>query len=203
MNKTSSEKQPKEINSICVYCGSANNVALSYQQGARDLGALIADQGLELVYGGASVGLMGLVADSALAGGARVTGVMPSHLVEWELAHPNITELVKVTSMHERKMEMVARADAFVLLPGGLGTLDEGFEILTWKQLDLHDKPIIIANIDGYWDPLIQLTGHVQKQGFAPDSTPELYRVVNDIAGIPEAIAQSPRPKGTAKTKWM
>lgn len=164
---------------------------------------MIADNDWDLVYGGAKVGLMGIVADSALEKGAKVTGVMPVDLIKWEVEHTDLTEFVKVESMHERKMEMVQRSDAFVILPGGLGTLDETFEILTWKQLNLHDKPIIIVNVEGYWDGFLSLIDHMVEENFALETSRDLFSVVNDIKDVPDAIMNAPRSKSEPATKWM
>ena len=167
--------------SICVYCGSEADVAQPYNDAAVALGRLAAAQGIEIVYGGGRVGLMGLVADAALAGGGKVTGIIPRHIVEMEVAHQTLTELIVVETMHQRKQMMADRADAFAILPGGLGTLDEAFEILTWKQLGLHDKPIILVNIGGYWDPLLTLVRHGVDAGFI---RPRHARLLADVAQI-------------------
>lgn len=166
---------------ICVYCGSAADVAQSYKNAAALLGRLAGEQGIEIVYGGGRVGLMGLVADAALAAGGKVTGIIPRHIVEMEVAHRTLSELIVVETMHQRKRMMVDRSDAFVILPGGLGTLDEAFEILTWKQLQLHDKPIVIANIDGYWDPLLALVRHGVDGGFIRPRHAGLFTEVTEI----------------------
>ncbi len=173
---------------ICVYCGSAANVAQSYKDAAVTLGRLAGEQGVEIVYGGGRVGLMGLVADAALAAGGAVTGIIPRHIVEMEVAHRTLTELIVVETMHERKHMMASRADAFVILPGGLGTLDEAFEILTWKQLSLHDKPIVVANIDGYWDPLLALVRHGVDEGFVRPRHAGLFTEVTEIGAVLPAI---------------
>lgn len=196
-------KMSKEVKNICVYCGSSSRSRPLFQETARTLGHMLAENDWDLVYGGAKVGLMGIVADSALEKGAKVTGVMPVDLIKWEVEHTDLTELVKVESMHERKMEMVERSDAFVILPGGLGTLDETFEILTWKQLNLHDKPIIIANIQGYWDGFLNLIDHMVEENFALETSRELFSVVHDIKDVPDAIMNAPRSKSEPATKWM
>jgi uncharacterized protein (TIGR00730 family) len=174
--------------SICVYCGSAADVAQPYKDAAVSLGRLAAEQGIEIVYGGGRVGLMGLVADAALAAGGRVTGIIPRHIVEMEVAHRTLTELVVVETMHQRKQMMADRADAFAILPGGLGTLDEAFEILTWKQLGLHDKPIIVVNIAGYWDPLLALVRHGVGEGFIRPRHAGLFTDVSDIEALLPAV---------------
>src|SRR3954452_11924612 len=134
----------RNIRRLCVYCGSSGAVDRQYREAATELGARLGAAGIGLVYGGGRVGLMGLLADAALAGGGEVIGIIPSRLRDAELAHLGATELVVVESMHERKRRMAEQADAFAVLPGGIGTLDEMFEILSWKQLGLHDKPILL-----------------------------------------------------------
>lgn len=174
--------------SICVYCGSAADVAQSYKDAAVLLGRLAGEQGIEIIYGGGRVGLMGLVADAALAAGGKVTGIIPRHIVEMEVAHRTLTELIVVESMHERKKMMADRADAFAILPGGLGTLDEAFEILTWKQLGLHDKPIVIANIEDYWAPLLTLVRRGVSEGFVRPRHAGLFTTVTEIEALLPAL---------------
>jgi uncharacterized protein (TIGR00730 family) len=176
--------------SICVYCGSSADVAQTYKDAAVQLGREAGERGIEVIYGGGRVGLMGLVADAALAAGGKVTGIIPSHILEWEVAHQTLTELIVVENMHQRKMMMFERSDAFVILPGGLGTLDEAFEILTWKQLGLHGKPIIIANIGGYWDGLLALVRHGVDEGFIRPRHARLFIEVGDIGGVLSALSQ-------------
>src|SRR5215469_10927908 len=159
------------IKALCVYCGSSGAVAAPYREAASELGAGLARAGIDVVFGGGRVGLMGLLADAALAGGGRVTGIIPTRLRDAELAHQGISELVIVPSMHERKQRMAERADAFAILPGGIGTLDETFEILSWKQLGLHDKPIFLVDIDGYWARLRSLLDDIVERGFAAPKT--------------------------------
>ena len=137
-----------------------------YADAAASFGRLLAEQGIELVWGGGNVGLMGVVADAVLAAGGRAYGVIPSFMAERELAHPQATELVVVDSMHARKAAMAERADAFVALPGGFGTLDELFEILTWAQLHIHSKPIGLLNVQGFFDPLLAMVRHMSREGF-------------------------------------
>jgi hypothetical protein len=169
------------LTSVCVYCGSSGRVAPAYRQAAVELGTALAQAGIELVYGGGRVGLMGLLADAALAAGGRVVGIIPGHIQALEVDHNNLSELVVVDSMHERKRMMVERSDAFVVLPGGLGTLDETFEVITWKQLRLHDKPIVIADIAGYWAPLLALFEHLDTNGFINGGTARLVTVVDSV----------------------
>jgi hypothetical protein len=148
------------MKSVCVFCGGNPGRDPAYLQAARTLGAELANSGLALVYGGATVGLMGAVADAALAHGGEVFGVIPESIAAREIAHLGITNLEVVGSMHERKAKMAARADAFIALPGGFGTLDELFEILTWAQLGLHRKPVAVLNIAGYFDGLLTFLDH-------------------------------------------
>jgi hypothetical protein len=187
------------IRRLCVYCGSSGAVDRQYRDAAAELGARLAAAGIGLVYGGGRVGLMGLLADAALAGGGEVIGVIPSRLRDAELAHPGLTELVVVESMHERKHLMAERADAFAVLPGGIGTLDEMFEILSWKQLGLHDKPILLADIAGYWAPLRALLDDIVTKGFARPEARELLRVVPTVSALMATLeAESPARHDTA-----
>jgi hypothetical protein len=180
------------IRRLCVYCGSSGAVDRQYREAASELGARLAAAGIGLVYGGGRVGLMGLLADAALAGGGEVIGIIPSRLRDAELAHPGATEMVVVPSMHERKKLMAEKADAFAVLPGGIGTLDEMFEILSWKQLGLHDKPILLADIGGYWAPLRALLDHIVLTGFAREQTRGLLQVVPNVAGLMAALSKEP-----------
>ncbi len=191
------------IASVCVYCGSSSNVRQDYKDAATRLGATMAAEGVRLVYGGGQVGLMGLVADAVLAGGGAVTGVIPEFLHEAEVGKQDLTELLRVGSMHERKMIMAERSDAFVVLPGGFGSLDELFEILTWRQLGLHDKPIVVVNTEGYWTRLIETIDHIVDEGFARPENRDLFSVVDTV----EAVLPSLRAAGAAsfdvKAKWI
>jgi len=159
------------VKRVAVYCGSANGTDPAFLAEATRLGHAIAQAGLSLVYGGASIGLMGAVADAALAGGAEVIGVLPEILSGSEIAHRGLTCLEMVSTMHERKARMVKLADAFLMLPGGYGTLDEMMEIVTWKQLRLHAKPCILINTSGYWDGLLTFLDRAVQSGFLkPDN---------------------------------
>lgn len=182
------------IRRLCVYCGSSGAVDRQYREAAGELGAGLAAAGIGLVYGGGRVGLMGLLADAALAAGGEVIGIIPSRLRDAELAHPEATELVVVESMHERKRLMAEKADAFAVLPGGIGTLDEMFETVSWRQLGLHDKPILLADIGGYWAPLRALLDDIVTKGFARPGTRELVRVVPTIAALMAALEAAPPP---------
>lgn len=155
-----------ELRSICVYCGSNTGNDPSYAEAARALGRAFAENGIRLVYGGGSVGLMGILARTALAAGGEVTGIIPQFLKDRELMLKEVTDLVVTADMHERKRIMFERADAFLALPGGIGTLEEVVEMMTWAQLDRHEKPILIANLNGFWDALIALFERMTADGF-------------------------------------
>ena len=182
----------RNIRCLCVYCGSSGAVEKQYREAASELGARLAAARIELVFGGGRVGLMGLLADVALAANGKVTGIIPSHLRAAELAHPGVSELIVVGSMHERKRLMAEKADAFAVLPGGIGTLDEMFEIVSWKQLGLHDKPILLVDVGGYWAPLIALLEHIVDKGFARPQTGALLRVVPSVPALMAALAEVP-----------
>jgi hypothetical protein len=184
------------IRSLCVYCGSSGAVAAVYREAAGELGAALAEAGIELVFGGGRVGLMGLAADAALARGGRVTGIIPARLRDAELAHQGVSELVVVDTMHARKRLMAERSDAFAVLPGGIGTLDETFEMLSWKQLGLHQKPIFLVDVAGYWAPLRQLLDHIVKAGFARPETHKLLRLVPSVAALIAALRSAPPEQG-------
>ena len=156
---------------LCVYCGSSHGENPAYAEAARTLGRLLAENDIGLVYGGGSLGLMGEVAKACLSAGGYVIGVIPEFLVCKEILLENVQELVVTANMHQRKMTMFEKADGFCALPGGIGTLEELVEVATWLQLGQHVKPIILANIDGYWDPLLELFDHMREQGFFRSST--------------------------------
>jgi len=147
-----------------------------------------------LVYGGGRIGLMGLLADAALEAGGEVTGIIPDHLHDREIGHAGLTELRVVDDMHERKRLMAELADAFAILPGGLGTLEEMLEVITWKQLGLHDKPIFIIDVEGYWTPLLRLFDHVIDEGFAGRDARGLYRVLSRVEDLAAAMREAPQP---------
>ena len=152
--------------SVCVYCGSSDGADPAYRNAATELGHSLASNGFQLVYGGSSVGLMGSLADAALQAGGRVIGVRPNWLFKDEPPHTGLTELHEASSMHERKRLMVELSDAFVVLPGGLGTFDELLEIVCWAQLGLHHKPILAVDVDGFWTPLFELILRGERSGF-------------------------------------
>lgn len=172
------------IRSICVYCGSSSRARDEYFEAARATARAIASRGISLVYGGAKVGLMGAVADTVLAAGGEVTGVIPRALVEKEVAHPGLTRQHVVESMHDRKALMVELADAFIALPGGFGTLDELFESLTWGQLRFHTKPIGLLNVSGYFDGLLSFCDRAVEDGFIHP----LHRTMLHTHSDPDAL---------------
>ena len=188
---------------VCVFCGASSGRSPAYAEGARSFGAALAGRGLGLVYGGGRVGLMGAVADAALAGGGEVVGVIPQELVDRELAHGGLTELRVVGSLHERKALMSELADGFVALPGGLGTLDELLEQLTWSQLGLHAKPIGLLDVEEYWRPLIELARHATGAGFVRESDLAAIAVASDADALLDRLErmtreERPRPKWTS-----
>jgi uncharacterized protein (TIGR00730 family) len=182
------------LKSICVYCGSAVGANPIHRATAQRFGELLGRNGIDLVYGGGRVGLMGIIADAALKNGSKVTGVIPEHLQSKEVGHHGISELRVVPNMHERKELMFRLSDAFVILPGGFGTLDEAFEMITWRQLRLHDKPIVLLDIDGYWTPLIRLNQHIVEQGFARPEALALYTVIGDVEAVIPNLRRAPAP---------
>jgi uncharacterized protein (TIGR00730 family) len=177
--------------SICVYCGSRAGSDPTYIAQAEAFGHAIAEEGWRLVYGAGDVGLMGAVARSAQAAGGETFGVIPQHLVAWEVGKTDLTSYVVTETMHERKKVMFMNSDAVVVLPGGAGSLDELFEVLTWRQLGLHQKPIFLMNINGYWDPLLDLLQHVTKQGFADFSLHGFYEAVPDATACRLALSKA------------
>jgi len=182
------------LDTLCVYCGSQTGAGPGYATLAESLGRDCARAGVRLVFGGGHVGLMGCLADAALAAGGQVVGVIPEHLVRREAADTKVTSLEVVASMHERKQRMVALSDAFCVLPGGLGTLDETVEILTWKHLGLHDKPVLLLDPDDYWRPFHDLLAHQARTGFLDPGYGSLFAVVRDVDALFAAVAARPAP---------
>ncbi len=176
---------------VCVYCGSRAGDNAGWSEAATALGAGLAGRGIDLVYGGGNVGLMRATADAAMTAGGRVIGVIPHDLEKREHGHRSVTELHVVESMHERKLLMAKLSDAFVSLPGGLGTLDETFEILTWRQLRFHDKPIVLADIAGYWQPLLDLLDAQVAAGFVDPAHLSLMTVARSVDDIFAALEGS------------
>jgi len=184
----------KKITTIAVFCGSKSGTKKIFIEAAQELGNQISKRGISLIFGGGRVGLMGEVADHVLAGGGKVTGVIPQFLNDLEVAHRGVTELITVDSMHERKYLMYNKSDAYVILPGGLGTLDELMEILTWKQLQIHISPIIILDVDGYWGALRLLFQDIIDGGFAHPKALDLFSIVDSVDGVFDAIDASLSP---------
>lgn len=174
--------------SICVFCGSRNGILPGYAASAASLGRMLASEGWRLVYGAGDVGLMGEVARAATEAGAETFGVIPTHLIPRERGKKDLTRYIVTSNMHERKTVMFMNSDAIVVLPGGAGTLDEFFEVLTWRQIGLHKKPIFVVNIDGFWDPLIALIDNFTAQGFAADDVRDSVTVVDDIPALHAAL---------------
>ncbi len=192
-----------KIRSVCVYCGSSSRGPKSHRAAARRLGGLLAENGVTLVFGGGHVGLMGDAADGALAAGGKVIGVIPNFLRDLELAHTGCTEMIVTDSMHSRKEKMAELADGFAILPGGLGTLDEAFEIITWRQLGLHDKPIVLLDQDGYWAPLrAMLQAAADAKYLWPDHS-ELIGSVAEADEVLPALQAMPASTQPVETKWL
>jgi uncharacterized protein (TIGR00730 family) len=192
-----------KINALCVYCGSSPGTDPAFAEAARAFGKILAENGIRLVYGGGSTGLMGALADAVLKNGGDVTGIIPEFLTNRERPRRLAQELIVTRDMHERKRKMFERADGFVALPGGIGTLEELVEQLTWAQLGRHKKPILLANIKGYWDPLLTLIDHMRAQEFLPaaprvdclvadrveDILPKLRKATRDVTDAEKTMA--------------
>ena len=191
------------VKTVCVYCGSSGSTRESHRTAARELGARIGSAGIRLVFGGGRVGLMGLIADAALEAGGNVTGVIPRFLKAREVEHKGCSELIVTENMHDRKRHMAALADAIVVLPGGLGTLDEAFEILTWKQLGLHDMPVVFANIDGFWTHLVRLVESQIAENYVRKSERSLFNVAATVAEILPLLDSLPAATISFEEKWV
>lgn len=191
------------IQNICVYCGSSSQVDEAYKQAAIDFGQAISSSGRGLVYGGGRVGLMGLIADSVMDSQGTAIGIIPEHIQSREIEHTDLTELHIVDSMHVRKQMMVDRSDAFVVLPGGIGTLDETCEIITWRQLGIHDKPIVICNLGGYWTPFVKMIEHIIGAGFMRKEDRNIFQVVERIEDIIPALENAPEESFDPSSKWI
>jgi uncharacterized protein (TIGR00730 family) len=192
-----------KLQNICVYCGSSGRAPEVYKDAAVLMGKILGEAGRTLVYGGGSVGLMGLVANSTLGNGGRAIGIIPRHIEAREIGHPDLTELHVVDSMHVRKQMMVDRSDAFIILPGGIGTMDEFFEIMTWRQLGLHDKPIIIVNVNGYWTTIIETLKVMVREKFLRQEDRDTVVVVERPEDVLSALDAAPRELLDPQTKWM
>lgn len=192
-----------EIHSLCVLCGSHEGIDPAYRNAAKDLGARMAHRGVRLIYGGGAIGLMGVLADAVLSRGGAVVGVIPDFLMKWEVGHASLSDLVITDSMHARKTRMFAMADGFVVLPGGLGTLDETFEIITWKQLRLHNKPIVVLDVGGYWATLLALIDQAVASGFASPAVTGLFRVVDSPDKVFPALEAAPKAEKDVVTDHL
>ncbi len=188
------------MQSVCVFCGSSQGNDPAYTQAARSLGRTLAEANVRLVFGGGHVGLMGVISNAALEAGGEVIGIIPKSLVERELAHPGLTDLRIVGSMHERKAMMSDLSEGFIALPGGTGTLEEFFEVLTWAQLGEHRKPCGLLNVAGYYDPLITIFDHMVRKGFLSASNRSLVLVEAEPAALIGRLEEYEPP---AKPKWI
>jgi hypothetical protein len=174
----------KSIRSLCVFCGSRTGADPAFSAAAEQLGCSLAARGVRLIYGGGSIGLMGIVMQAVLDNGGQVTGVIPEFLMRREVGNPDLTELIVVDSMHERKRRMFELADAFAVLPGGLGSLDEAIEIITWRQLGLHSKPIAVLSVEDYWASFEALMEQAIARGFADAAVRTLFTVTGDVESM-------------------
>ncbi|MBP0624229.1 TIGR00730 family Rossman fold protein [Cupriavidus consociatus] len=188
------------MKSVCVYCGSSPGNRPEYAEGARLLGRTLAERGLALVYGGGKVGLMGTVADAVLEHGGTVIGIIPEALMQKEVGHRGLTELHVVRNMHERKQMMADRADAFIAMPGGVGTFEELFETFTWLQLGYHDKPVGLLNVGGFYDGMLGFLGHAVQEGFLKRMHADLLHIADLPGTLLDQLAAAPRVR---VDKWQ
>jgi hypothetical protein len=194
--KTSAAARPHGIQNICVYCGSGLGTNPAYAKAARVLGKALAESGIGLVYGGGGLGLMGEVARATLKAGGRVTGIIPTFLTEREHMLREVSELIVTADMHERKKLMFERSDAFVALPGGIGTLEELVEQLTWSQLGRHKRPIVVVNIENFWSPFLSLLAHMKEEAFIRNGIDVSFGIVDSAAKIvPAVVAAASRAR--------
>lgn len=184
----------KNIKSICVFSGSRAGIDPEHEKAARRLGHLIAERGIRLIYGGGDIGLMSIVARAALEKGGDVVGVIPDFIQKFEVGNPGLTELIVVDSMHDRKRTMFEMADGFVSLPGGLGTMDETLEIITWKQLQQHNKPLVLVDVNNYWRSFRELIQHIVDFGYGHHGIADLFSTVESVDDIFDALASAPDP---------
>lgn len=183
------ERRRMSMFSVCVFCGARPGLRPEYEKAATELGQTIAHNGWRLVYGAGDVGLMGAVARAAQAAHGQTFGVIPKDLMQREIGKDDLTQLVVTDTMHERKKLMFTNSDSVVLLPGGAGSLDEFFEVLTWAQLDMHKKPIVLINVAGYWDPLLSLAQHIVREGFADESLFSHFTVAHNVENACDVLA--------------
>jgi len=186
-----------KIKTVCVYCGSHTGTNPAYVKAGQILGKAMASQGLRLVYGGARIGVMGAVARAVLDNGGEVTGIIPKFLTDLEGTYSDVTELVITDDMHDRKRQMFERADGFVALPGGIGTLEELVEMMTWLQLGQHSKPIVVANIAGFWQPFVDLIAHMGGEGFITQRLPISFEVTDRAEDILPLLRNGVRMRDT------
>ena len=191
---------PRTFKRLCVFCGSSHGANPVYAEAAKNLGNEFSRRGIALVYGGGNVGLMGVIADGVLAGGGEVIGVIPEALMAKEVGHRGLTDLRVVKTMHERKALMADLADGFIALPGGLGTFEEFFEIVTWAQLGLHKKPCALLNANGFYDPFLHLLEHAIEERFVKPAQRALIVVESDISALLERMARQQVPH---EPKWI
>lgn len=191
----------REIYSVAVFCGSRLGRDPAFAGAARELGMGLASAGIRLVYGGGKTGMMGVLADAVLGSGGAVLGVIPDFLTKWEVAHPDVTDMIVTGSMHSRKRRMAEEADAFVMLPGGIGTMDETIEIVTWRQLHLHDKPIYVCDIAGSAAPFVSAIHGMIAQGFTGPEVLNLFTVVTGVPALLDRLCHAPSGSGVAGTR--
>lgn len=192
-----------KIKSLCVYCGSSDRGSPTHHDAALRLGGLMAKAGIRLVYGGGRIGMMGRIADAVMERGGEVIGIIPQFLEQVEVGHSGVTQLIVTDNMHDRKQKMAEMSDAFLIMPGGLGTLEETFEILTWKQLGLHQKPVIIADIEGYWHHLTELIDHMIAENYAKAENRALFQVIDSIDELLPALSAMPAFDSNVEAKWL
>ena len=191
------------IQSVCVFCGSKIGLSPAYEHEARQLGILLAQRGIRLVYGGGKIGLMGIVADAVVEFGGDTVGIIPEFLKQLEIGNEEAGSLIITDTMHSRKAKMFEMSDAAVVLPGGVGTIEEAMEMMTWKQLRQHTKPIVLVNVDRYWDPLVSLIDSIIEGGFAHAKIRELISIVSHSEQIFEALANAPMPDPKVLTSHL
>ncbi len=192
-----------QVKSVAVYCSASANIDEHFFEKGKVLAKDIAKRGMRLVYGGGHVGLMGVVADEVMANGGDVLGVTTKHLDQYEVGHTGVTELKIADDMHARKNMMFEEADGFIIMPGGFGTLEELFEVITWKQIGLHDKPIVIVNVDGFWDPLKDLMDTIIKKKFASATDDAIVCFVDKVGDAVSTLVDAPRVSINPSKKWV
>lgn len=191
------------IRSLCVYCGSSDRGPQAHHDAALRLGRIMAKARIRLVYGGGRIGMMGRVADAVMESGGEAIGIIPQFLEQVEIGHSGVSQLIVTDNMHDRKQKMAELSDAFLIMPGGLGTLEEAFEILTWKQLGLHEKPIIIADIGGYWRHLTELIDHMIAESYARPEHRALFQVIDGIDELLPTLEAMPAYDRGVEAKWL